>query len=71
MIGLAKSRAGLYYLEGPNVQEKKEKVNYVSCLVQSSRDHIWLHHYCLGQPPFFTLRVMFPALFRGLDVKKF
>ena len=71
MIRLAKSRVGLYYLQGPNEQEKKEKLNHVSCLMQSSRDHIWLHHYCLGQPSFFTLRVMFPALFRGLNVKNF
>ena len=43
----------------------------MSCLVQSNRDQIWLHHYYLGHPSFFTLRVMFPALFRGLDVKNF
>ena len=52
-IELAKERNGLYHLETPG---------------SSNRDVIWLHHFHLGHPPFRVLNIMFPSLFKGLDI---
>ena len=71
MIGVASAKAALYYLDGSSVQENKEQVHPRSCLVQSNKDQILLYHSRFGHPSFSTIRVMFPALFRSLNVKDF
>jgi len=71
MIGLARAKASLYYLDGSSVQESKEQVQPRSCLVQSNKDRILLYHSRFGHPSFSTIRVMFPALLRSLNVKDF
>ena len=71
MIGLARAKASLYYLDGPNGKETKEKVHPMSCLVLSNKDQILLYHSRFGHPSFSTIRVMFPTLFRDLDIKDF
>ena len=43
----------------------------VSFLSHSNKDIIWLHHLRLGHPSFRVLKVMFPSLFKGLDIADF
>lgn len=38
---------------------------------KSNKDKLWLHHFCLGHPSFRVLKLMFPLLFKGLDVEDF
>ena len=35
----------------------------------SNKDKIWLQHFRLGHPSFSILKVMFPLLFKGIDVE--
>lgn len=69
-IGRAKERDGLYYLDSPNnlnlVQSDTSHSNLLS-----NKDEIWLQHRRFGHPSFKTLKVMFPNLFRGLDIEFF
>ena len=37
----------------------------------SNKGVIWLHHRHLGNVPFSTLKLMFPTLFKGLDIQPF
>jgi len=68
MIGLARAREGLYYLEELDGQDKQRFFSRVSCLVQSNSNQFWLHHYRLGHPSF---KLMFPDLARNLEIKNF
>ena len=36
-----------------------------------NKDVIWLHHRRLGHVSFSTLKLMFPTLFKGLDIQSF
>lgn len=74
MIGLAKVRNGLYYLENLNL--KNEALNslprsFISESVMSSEERIWLYHRRLGHPSFQIVKIMFPLLFKGLTVESF
>ena len=66
MIGLAKDWNGLYYLETLSKSS-------VSLLFEPHlfKEKIWLHHHRFGHPSFRTLQVLFPSLFRKLDVVSF
>ena len=64
---LAKERNGLYYLETPSKA-------FVSLLYEHhlfNKEKIQLHHCRLGHPLFRTIKILFPSLFRKLDVESF
>lgn len=42
-----------------------------SFLSSSNKDAIWLHHFRLGHPSFAVLQIMFPSLFKGLNIRTF
>ena len=67
-IELAKERNGLYHLETPGSSNKVMNNLSLSFLSSSNGDVIWLHHFHLGHPPFRVLNIMFPSLFKGLDI---
>ena len=64
IIGLATIWNGLHYLETPSK-------SFVSLLYDHHLliEKIWLHHHRLGHPSFRTLKILFPSLFRKLDVE--
>ena len=73
MIGHAREKGGLYYLEESSGQTRTETHLPLSFLSESSisnKDKIWLYHFRLGHPSFSVLKVMFPLLFKGIDVQK-
>ena len=78
MIGHAREREremnGLYYLELSFSQNKTKNhvpVSFLSKISSTIRDNIWLHHHHhLGHPSFGVLKIMFPLLFKGMDVEK-
>ena len=48
-----------------------KKISFSLFLSSSNKSVIWLHHYRLGHPSFAVLIVMFPSLFKGLDIRTF
>ncbi|KAL5833169.1 hypothetical protein ACOSQ3_016843 [Xanthoceras sorbifolium] len=74
MIGRAKERDGLYYLEESSEQNKSENcfpMSFVSESFKSNKDKIWLHHLRLGHPSFHVLKILFPSLFNKTSVESF
>jgi len=71
MIGLARAREGLYYLEESVGPDKKESLPLMSYLAQSNEDKMWLQHYRMSLPSFLTLKLMFYNLAKGLDFSHF
>ena len=74
MIGLSKERDRLYCLETPsklNITKNESTLSFLSEHHLSNKEKVWLHHRRLGHPSFRTLRILFPSLFRGLDVEHF
>ncbi|KAJ9547058.1 hypothetical protein OSB04_019601 [Centaurea solstitialis] len=69
-IGLAKEHNGLYYLHTSD-QPGFNKSALSTVFSLSNKDVIWLHHRRLGHVSFLALKIMFPSLFKGLDVKVF
>ena len=67
MNGLAKEQNGLYYLETSSVLF----VSFLSKHYLVNKEKIWLYHRRFGYPSFRTLKILFPSLFRKLDVKSF
>lgn len=70
MIGLARERNGLYYLESDEKNSTKNNLPF-SFLYESSLSHknkIWLYHLHLGHPSFNVLKIIFPDLFKGSDM---
>lgn len=43
----------------------------MSFLSTPDKDVIWLYHLCFGHPSFRVLQIMFPYLFKNLDVSIF
>ena len=43
----------------------------MSELSLSNKEKIWLHHHRLGHPSFRVIQVLFPSLFKSLDVENF
>lgn len=72
-IGRAREKDGLYYLELLSDQSRTENrlpLSFLSESPSTKREKIWLHHHRLGHPSFSTLKIMFPLLFKGVDVEK-
>ena len=67
MIGLAKERNMLYYLEIPS----ELSVSFLFEHHFFNKRKIRLHHHRLGHLSFITLKILFPSLFRKLDVENF
>ena len=70
-IGLAKEHNGLYYLSTSSQPELVKSTSSTSFFSSSNKDVVWLHHRRLGHMPFSTLKLMFPTLFKGLDIQPF
>ena len=70
-IGLAKEHNGLYFLSTSSQPELVKSTLSTSFFSSSNKDVIWLHHRRLGHMPFSTLKLMFPILFKGLDIQHF
>ena len=64
MIGRARKKDGLYYLEDLIGQTDKRSVSPISFLVKSNKDRLWLHHFHLGHLSFRVLKLLFPLLFK-------
>jgi hypothetical protein len=74
MIGHARERDGLYYLETPSqtsITKGKLSYSFVSEHFSSNKEKVWLHHRRLGHPSFRVIKIMFPFLFKGLNVENF
>ena len=71
MIGRAKERAGLYYLETVNQSKSVQDGQSLSYLSTTNKKAVLLNHYRFGHPSFNVLKTMFPGLFEGIDVKHF
>ena len=72
-IGHARKKDGLYYLElsfGQNRTENQVPLSFLSKIPSTTKNKIWLHYCCLGHPSFGVLKIMFPLLFKGIDVEK-
>ena len=70
-IGRAKEKDGLYSLETSPTPSMIKKNLSSSFLCSSNKDAIWLHHFRLGHPSFAVLQIMFPSLFKGLNIRTF
>ena len=70
-IGLAKEQNGLYYLETPLTAKRITNTLSSSFLSTSNKEAIWLHHFRFSHPSFQVLSIMFPSLFKGLNIKDF
>ena len=68
MIGQAKVKDGLYVLRMQSSNSNPFPRSFIS--VNSNKDNIWNHYRRLGHPSFKTLKKMFPALFKNLDVEQ-
>ena len=71
MIGRAREKDGLYYLEAssnPSKTENNLPRSFISKTV-SNKAKIWLHHHSLGHPSFSALKILFPLLFKGIYVE--
>jgi transposase InsO family protein len=74
MIGHARERDGLYYLETPSqssITKGKLSYSFVFEHFSSNKEKVWLHHRRLGHPSFRVIKVLFPSLFKGLNVENF
>ena len=71
MIGHAREKDGLHYLEAPSNPNRTENNlprSFISEIV-SNKAKIWLHHRRLGHPSFNVLKILFLLLFKGIDVE--
>ena len=70
-IGLAKENNGLYFLITSSQPELVKSILSTSFFSSSNKDVIWLHHRRLGHLSFPTLKLMFPTLFKELDIQPY
>ena len=73
MIVHAMEKDGLYYLElsfGQNKIENQAPLLFLFEMPSTLKNNIWLHHCRLGHSLFDVLKIMFPLLFKGIDVEK-
>ena len=74
MIGHAREWDGLYYLKAPsqlNITKGKSSHSFVSEVFSFNKEKVWLHHRRLGHSSFRVIKILFPSLFKGLNVKHF
>ena len=74
MIGHAREMDGLYHLEESNGRNRVKSLSPLSFLSESfksNKDKIWLQRLRLSHPSFNVLKIMFPALFKGLAIENF
>ena len=74
MIGRAREKDGLYYLETPSQNSLPYSLSSLSLeqpSLSSIKEKIWLHHNRLGHPSFRIIKILFPSLFKGLSVEDF
>uniref|UniRef100_A0A2P2MWT7 Retrovirus-related Pol polyprotein from transposon TNT 1-94 n=1 Tax=Rhizophora mucronata TaxID=61149 RepID=A0A2P2MWT7_RHIMU len=74
MIGHAKERYGLYYLEASsqlNITKGRLSHSFMSENLSSNKEKVWLHHRRLGHPSFRVIEILFPSLFKNLNVENF
>ena len=74
MIGHVKEKNELYYLDtsSGNVGNGNQlPLSFLSKSFSSNKEQIWLYHFRLGHPSFNVLKVMFPLLFKNIDVDTF
>lgn len=74
MIGHAKKKDGLYYLEAPgnpSVSKKKIPLSFRFEHFITNKDKIRFYHLRLGEFSFGVLKVMFPSSFKGLGNENF
>lgn len=67
MVGHAKERNRLYYLE----IQRKLSISLLSEYQFFYKEKIWFCHHRLGHPSFRTLKILFHSLFKKLDVESF
>lgn len=73
-IGHAREWDGLYYLEALSQSiMNKDKLPYyfVSESFSSNKMKVWLYHCPLGHPSLRVIKILFPSLFKALDVENF
>lgn len=73
-IGRARERNGLYHLETPsqlNMIKGSPPSSFIAESVLSNKEKNFLHHCRLGHPSFRVIKIMFPSLFKSLDVERF
>ena len=74
MIGLAKEKVDLYRLELQKTPRSSHSLitdsrSLISELAISNKEKIILHHCRLGHPSFRIIKVLFPSLFKTIDVE--
>ena len=72
MIGYAKEKEGLYFVEeqGSGQEPRLAKISPMTCMTESSqsrRENIWLQHFHFGHTSFNVLKIMYFLLFKGLN----
>ena len=73
-IGLAKEKDGLYFFEELGECGRVKSLSsssFQTKSVMTNKEEIWLQHRRLGHPSFGILQLMFPSLFKGLDIESF
>ena len=71
MIRPAREKNGPYHLEVSDEQNSTSNNFPFSFFYESSlsnKNKLWLHHLCLGHPLFSVLKIIFPYLFKGIDM---
>ena len=66
MIGYAKEWNGLYYIKDPNMPTRSHSL--ISESTMTSKEKIRLYHFQMGHPLFQVAKVIFPSLFKNLNV---
>ena len=72
-IGHTREKDGLCYLElsfGQNRTKNQVSLSFIFEISSAIKDKIWLHHCHLGHPLFGILKIMYPLLFKGINVEK-
>nr|KYP41064.1 Retrovirus-related Pol polyprotein from transposon TNT 1-94 [Cajanus cajan] len=64
-IGHAREWNGLYYMEDPNLPTK----SLISLSTMTNKEKAQLYHCRLGHPSFRVIKVLFPSLFKNLNVE--
>ena len=69
MIGHAKLKDGLCYLEANMVNKNLGSQGLISTTYQERKDQVWQRHRRLGHPPFSMLKKLLPSLFEDNNIE--